>query len=367
MKFFCNTALLNQAIMNVSLAVAPKSGLPALEGILVKARDGIVRLVGYNLELGISTSVEARVIEDGEVVIPAKLLSEIVRKTDSEEMMISCDPRFLVEITGGVSQFTILGMSALEFPELPTVGDGISVSITQNKVRSMINQTIFAVSTSDAKPVHTGSLFVLEPGQITVVAVDGFRLALRKEKVSIDLTASFIVPGKTLSELLKLLADDDKVLELQVSRKHILFNLGDCCVISRLLEGEFLDYNAAIPKDSTTTVSVSTRALISSIERTSLLISDKLRSPLKVVFTEDLVKMSCSTTIGKAYDECVCDIQGGGLEMGFNNRYFMDALKHSEADMVKLEMGGPLSPMKVVPLEDDSFLFLVLPMRLKTE
>lgn len=367
MKFYCNTSLLNQAIMNVSLAVSQKSGLPALEGILVRAKDGMVRLVGYNLELGITTNIEARITEEGEVVIPAKLLSEIVRKTDSDEIVISCDPRFLVEITGGVSQFTILGMSSLEFPELPSVSDAMAVSITQNKIRSMINQTIFAVSTSDAKPVHTGSLFVLEDNQITVVAVDGFRLALRKEKLSVGTNASFVVPGRTLTELLKLLSDDDEVLDIQVSRKHILFNLGDCCVISRLIEGEFLDYNAAIPKDSNTTITVNTRSLISSIERTSLLISDKLKSPLKVAFGDNLVKMSCSTTIGKAYDECPCAIEGGSLEMGFNNRYLMDALKHSDADMVRLELGSALSPMKVVPLEDDSFLFLVLPMRLKTD
>lgn len=367
MKFFCGTSFLNQAIMNVSLAVAQKSGLPALEGILFSAQGNTVKLVGYNLELGITTSIDARVAEEGEVVIPAKLFSEIVRKTDSEELTISCDPRFLVEITGGVSQFTILGMSALEFPELPTVVDSSAVALTQNKLRSMINQTLFAVSTSDAKPVHTGSLFVLEKGQLTVVAVDGFRLAMRKEQVDSKEDIRFIVPGRTLADLLKLLNDKDDLIELQVSRKHILFTLGDCCIISRLLEGEFLDYNAAIPKDSSTNVVVNTRSLMNSIERTSLLISDKLKSPLKVVFEDALVKMSCSTTIGKAYDECPCSIDGKPLEMGFNNRYIMDALKNSDADMVRLELGGPLSPMKVVPITDDSFLFLVLPMRLKTE
>lgn len=367
MKFYCNTSLLNQAIMNVSLAVTQKSSLPALEGILISAKGSQVKMVGYNLELGITTSLDARVTEEGDVVIPAKLFSEIIRKTDSEEIVISCDPRFLVEITGGVSQFTILGMSSLEFPELPTVGDAAAVSLTQNNLRSMIDQTLFAVSTSDAKPVHTGSLFVLEEGQITVVAVDGFRLAMRKEHGDIKENISFIVPGKTLSELLKLLDDNDNMIEIQVSRKHILFTLGDCCLISRLLEGEFLDYTAAIPKDSTTTVVVNTRSFMNSIERTSLLISDKLKSPLKIVFENNLVKMSCSTTIGRAYDECPCSIEGKSLEMGFNNRYIMDALKNSDADMVRLELGGSLSPMKVVPINDDSFLFLVLPMRLKTE
>ena len=368
MKFLCKTDLLNKAIMNVSLAVAPKSSLVALEGILIRAQGSQISLVGYNLELGITTSVEAKVADEGEVVIPAKLFSEIVRKIESEEITISCDSRFLVEITGGVSQFTILGMSSLEFPELPSVGEeAAAVTLPRNKLGSMIDQTLFAVATSDAKPVHTGCLFHLEQGQVTVVAVDGFRLAMRKEKAEIEEPMTFIVPGKSLGELLKLLDSSEEPVELQVSRKHIMFTIGGCSLISRLLEGDFLDYNAAIPKESSTVVRIGTRALMSSIERTSLLISDRLKSPLRVEFGENLVKMSCSTTIGKAYDECRCTTEGKTVEMGFNNRYLMDALKNADTDQVRLEIGGPLSPMKVVPPEGDSFLFLVLPMRLKSE
>lgn len=367
MKFTCSTQALGQAIANVSLAVSPKSTLPALEGILVTAGSGTLTLVGYNLELGITSTLPARIEEEGQVVIPARLFSEIVRKTASDEIQLSCDQRFLVEIRGGVSEFTILGMSGMEFPELPAVGEGEAVSLPQSKLRSMVDQTLFAVAQNDAKPVHTGCLFLLEENQATVVAVDGFRLALRREPAQSPQTLRFVVPGKSLGELLKLLGDDDSAVELQVSKKHILFTVGETSIVSRLLEGEFLDYNAAIPKDCSTTVKVSTRGLVSSIERTSLLISDRLKSPLRVVFDDGLVRMSCSTTIGKAYDECECQTQGPRVEMGFNNRYLMDALKNSEADMVRLEISGPLSPMKVVPLEGDSFLFLVLPMKLKTE
>lgn len=368
MKFTCETQALGQTIANVSLAVSPKSTLASLEGILVTAKDKKLTLVGYNLELGITATLPAKVEEEGQVVIPAKLFSEIVRKTASQEIEISCDQRYLVEIRGGVSEFTILGMSALEFPELPAIGDGDAAILPQDKLRSMVDQTIFAVAQNDAKPVHTGCLFLLEEDQITVVSVDGFRLALRREKVKTeDKTMRFVVPGKSLTELLKLLGDDDAQVELQVSKKHILFRIGETSIVSRLLEGEFLDYNAAIPKNCSTSVKVSTRGLSSSIERTSLLISDRLKSPLRVVFDEGLVRMSCSTTIGKAYDECECESQGPRVEMGFNNRYLMDALKNSGTDMVKLEISGPLSPMKVVPLEGEDFLFLVLPMKLKSE
>ena len=366
MKFSCETALLGQAIADVSLAVAQKATLPALEGILLTARRGGLTLVGYNLELGITANLPAKVEEEGEVVIPSRLFSEIVRKTASRELEFSCDSRYLVELRGGVSEFTILGMSALEFPELPSVGDGETVSLPKEKLRSMVDQTLFAVAQNDSKPVHTGCLFLLEEGLATVVAVDGFRLALRREPAQVGKPMRFVVPGRNLSELLKLLGgEEEEEVELQVSRKHILFRIGETTIVSRLLEGEFLDYNSAIPKTTLTEVTVSTRALISSIERTSLLISDRLKSPLRVVFDDGVIKMSCSTTIGKAYDECQCDTQGPKVEMGFNNRYLMDALKNSEADMVKLQISGPLAPMKVVPLEGEDFLFLVLPMKLK--
>lgn len=367
MKFVCSTANLNEAVMNVSLAVSPKSTMTALEGILVTAQDNHVRLAGYDLSLSITTQIEAKVDHDGEVIIPAKLFADIIRKIDSGTIEISCDSRYLVEIQGGVSQFTILGMSSFEFPELPQVGDGIPAALPQNKLRSMIDQTLFAVAASDIKPAHTGCLFLLEGEDLSVVAVDGFRLALRREKVSPGTDMRFIVPGKSLGELLKLLDDDETPIDLSVSKKHILFVLGRTTVTSRLLEGDFLDYHAAIPQDSSTQVTVSVRGLISSIERTALLISDRLKSPLRVLFDQGMIKMSCSTTMGKAYDECASATTGKTVEMGFNNRYLMDALKHADCDMVRLQINGPLSPMKVVPLEGDHFLFLVLPMKLKSE
>lgn len=366
MKFTCNTQLMNQNILSVLLAVAPKSSLLALEGILVRAAGQEVTLVGYNLDMGITAALSARVEQEGEVIIPAKVFSDIVRRLDSDEMTISSDERSLVQIEAGVSQFTILGMAAEDYPELPSVGEAPGFTMPADKLASMIDMTRYAIATTDTKPVQTGCLFELEDGCLTVVAVDGFRLALRRETVNHTEKLRFIVPGKTLGEVLKLMGEEGDVT-VEVSSKHILFDMGSCTLIARLLEGEFLDYEAAIPRDSNTTVVVNTRALANSIERTSLLISDRLKSPLRVTFTDSIIKMSSSTSIGKAYDECCCSTTGNELEMGFNNRFFLDALRNTDCDMVRLELSGALSPMKVLPLEGESFLFLVLPMRLRSE
>ena len=371
MKFQCDTAQLNQAIMNVSLAVAPKSNIPALEGILLKAELGQIQLVGYNMDLGITATLDAKVESQGDVIVPAKLFSDIVRKMDGDLVTFSSDDSFQVELEGGAARFHLLGSDPVEFPDLPTVSDAERVSIPANKLRSMVSQTLFAISSSDAKPIHTGALFDIKNGTVTVVSVDGFRLALRREPVEAGKNMKFVVPGRTLSELLKLIPDEEKPIDLQVSRKHILVTVGGCCIVSRLLEGEFLDYTSAIQGENQFVSTVSTRAMISSIERTSLLISDRLKSPLRVSFRPDRIALSCATTIGKAYDECPSGLAEGSLDepvdMGFNNRYLMDALKNTDSDMVKLEVSGPLRPMRIIPMDGDSFLFLVLPMRIKAD
>lgn len=367
MKIICNKERLSDAIQNVSRAVSSKSTILALEGILLKAKGDSLTLTGYDLELGITTVIDAKVEKEGEIILSAKLLGDMIRRMPFEVISIECDEKLLTQINSGAAHYTILGLDPQEFPELPTVTEAGILSVEQGVIKSMIDQTLFAVAISDAKPVHKGTLFDLKDGILTLVSVDGYRLALRREAIKAEENTSFVVPGKTLSEVAKLIGEKEEPIEINISKKHIIFKIGGYNVISRLLEGEFLDYNAAIPQNESTTVTIATRTFIDSIERISLLISDKLRSPLKVSFKEDMIKASCSTTIGKASDEISCKRTGEDVDMGFNSKYLLDALRASGADEVVLEMGGPLSPMKVVPKEGESFLFLVLPVRLKSE
>ncbi len=366
MKIICSKALLVEAVSNVSRAVCAKSPIPALEGILLKAEENQLQLTGYDLELGIVTTIEAKIEQPGEIVLSARLLLDIIRRIPGETVSCSTDDKYLATIRGGASEFTIPGLSAEEYPELPNVEQKSDFVIQQGTLKSMILQTLFAIATTDSKPVHTGSLFDIKDSCVTLVSVDGYRLALRREPIVSDLTTQFIVPGKTLSEIAKLLKEEEEA-HLVISQKHIVFRIGGYYVVSRLLEGEFLDYNAAIPKTSKTSVKVNTRSLTESVERTSLLISDRLRSPIRLAVTENKVQLSCSTTMGKAHDEVECEVSGETVHMGFNNKYLLDALKASDCDMIKLEINGALSPMRMIPLEGDSFLFLVLPVRVKND
>ena len=231
----------------------------------------------------------------------------------------------------------------------------------------MIRQTLFAVADSTAKPIHQGSLFKIENGNLDVVSVDGYRLALRREAINYANNTEFVVPGKTLSEVLKLLKDSEGEVEICPSRRHILFRIDNYTVISALLEGEFLDYKSALPKDKKTEVTVSTRTMIESVERVSLLITDRLKSPVRCLFDHVKVMLSAKTGNGEAKDVCRVSGDGDKLEIGFNNRYLMEALRYAPADKVKIELNTGVSPAIIVPVEgEENFLYMVLPVRLKS-
>ena len=367
MKFSCEKALLQAAISTTSRAVSPKSSIPALEGILLEAGSDL-RLTGYNLETGIRTIVPADIREEGTLVLGARLFGEIVRKLPDDIVTFQSE-NYMVNIKCGMSEFNILGTDPEEFPELPTVEYQNSLILPQSRLKAMISQTLFAVSDNESRPIHTGSLSEVASEGLTIVSVDGYRLALRHE--SIDKkegaeTFSFVVPGAALSEVEKICSDVDEPAFVTQGARHVMFKVGDTMLVSRRLEGEFLAYRQAIPSNNTIHVEGETRALLSSIDRVSLIISDKLKSPLRCVFDSNLLKISTKTAIGDAYDECPLSGDGGGLEIGFNNKYLMDALKAAPADKVRLELTTGVSPCVILPTEgEENFLYMVLPVRLK--
>ncbi len=368
MKFSCEKTLLQAAINVASRTVSPKSSIPALEGLLLQAKDDLF-ISGYNLQTGIRTRVSADVTEQGEMVLNCRLFGDIIRKLPDDIVTFSADDKLLVHLHCGDADFEILGLSAADYPELPEVEDDYCLSIEQQHLRDLIDQTVFAVSTNESRPVHTGALFELGGGKLTVVAVDGFRLAVRKEptlKVEGGLF-SFVVPGAALNEVEKICGETEDPATINLGKRHILFEIGDTELICRRLEGEFLDYKNAIPRKNPITVIADTKALIHSIDRVSVVISEKLKSPVHCIFEKDRVLLSAKTGNGEAKDICRLDGDGQELEIGFNNRYLMDALRHAPADTVKIELNTGVSPAIIVPVEgEEDFLYMVLPVRLKS-
>ncbi|MBR4870284.1 MAG: DNA polymerase III subunit beta, partial [Oscillospiraceae bacterium] len=324
---------------------------------------------GYNMQTGIRTRVEADVTESGEMVLNARLFGDIVRKMPDDVVTFESDAKFMVHLACGDCAFDILGLSAADYPEMPEVEDQFSAVIVQKTLKEMIQQTSFAVSTNESRPVHTGALFEISD-KLTMVAVDGFRLAMRKEKLEkVDGGAfSFVAPGSALNEVEKICGDTEDLVTITLGNRHLLFEIGETQLVCRRLEGEFLDYKNAIPRKNPIVLTAETRDLIRSIDRVSVVISDKLKSPVRCVFGADRVYLSAKTGNGEAKDVCPVAGDGNELEIGFNNRYLMDALRFAPADEVRIELNTGISPAIIVPTEgEENFLYMVLPVRLKAQ
>ncbi len=367
MKFSCEKALLQSAVMTAGRVVAAKSSILALEGVLVEAEETGLRISGYNLETGIVTSVEAAVARTGAIVLPSRLFSEIIRKLPDDVVSVTVEGNN-VHISCGPTSFDILGSSAEEFPELPTVDVGNNIIMGQGALRSMISRVIFAVSDNESRPIHTGALFEVADNQLTMVAVDGYRLAIRKEKVaSVSASAfSFVVPGAALSEVEKICADSEDTVSVTGGDRHITFEIGSTVLVARRLEGTFLNYRQTIPQNNSIVLEANTSDLQVSIDRASLIINDKLKSPLRCRFGDGLLSITSKTAIGSAFDTCPVEGDGKGLEIGFNNRFLMDAVKAAPNGRVRLELNTATSPCLILPAqgEEDNFLYMVLPVRL---
>ena len=318
--------------------------------------------------MGITTSIPARTEEEGELVLNAHMFSETLRKLPDSNVNIYSDSRQIASISCGDFESTLIGISAEEYPDLPSVSGGYPITIGQGILKDMIRKTIFSASVKDSKIVHTGIKFEIEENHIRLIAVDGVRLAIRNENISYDgEPLSFVVPAKTLSEVVKLMNDDDGEVTLSVGKRHIIFEVAGYNIISRLLDGEFLNYKAAIPSATKTVIHVNTRSFIESIDRTSLIITDKIKSPVKCVFEDNTIKMSSITSLGTANDRISAQIEGDSCTIGFNNKYMLEALRVCDTDEVRIMLNGAVLPILIVPNQGDEFIFLILPVRLKNE
>ena len=366
MKFICNKTELSEAVSNVSRAVSQKSTIPALEGIKVKISDGNVELTGYNLEMGIRTTISAETEGNGEFVFNARLFSEFTRRMSGECINFDIDDSLVINMSCSATECSFSAMSATEFPELPIVDRTKSFSVKQNILKSMINMTSYAASVNESKPVLTGELFDIENGSFNMVAIDGFRLAIRCENTESSEKYHFVVPKKALLEVSTLIKDDaEKECVIYTNDRHIIFEIGSVFVISRLLEGAFHNYRLSIPSDFKTEVIINKRDLSNCLERCSLLIDDKNKSPIRFEVANGVVKISCRTGIGKINDALVADISGETVTIGFNNKLILDALRAAEGDKVRLRFNGAMKVIEMLPLEGESFIFLIMPIQLK--
>ena len=366
MKFSCEKYLLQSACGIASRAAASKSPIPALEGLLLQASDRLT-VTGYDLKKGIYTQLEAEVKEQGSVVVGARLFGEMIRRLPDGIVTISTDINNNVNVKCGKSEFNFMGISPEDYPEMPVVDGVNNIALPQKILGSMINQTIFAVADNDMRPIYTGTLFDIEGEELTLVSVDGYRLAKRSEKLESAKmeNCSFVVPGSALADIERICGDSEELVKISVGAKHISFSIGETVVVSRRLEGEFLNYKKSIPESFKYTVKVDRGEFMSAIDRVALIVSERNTSPVRMSFNDGNIDCLCVTPIGRAEDVCTCEGSGEGLQIGFNDRYLKDALKAAAKEELNVCLNSASSPCIITAADgSDNFTYMILPVRL---
>ena len=370
MKIICEKEKLLKGINSVINGVASKTTMPVLEGILIETNEKEVKLTTYDLEIGIEYIIECNVQEQGNTVVNAIMFSEIIRKLPDTEITISINSNNLLEIECEGSLYKLATMNPDEFPELPKINIDNSIEIEQNLLKNMIRKTIFAVSNEENRPIFTGCLFEVKNNKLNVVAVDGYRLALKTNILNSNTTNfNAVIPGKTLNEINKIILDSFDTVKIGISKNQALFEMENCKIVTRLLEGEFLKYDNAIPSNWETRIRVNKNIIQNCFERIILISSSSIerekKYPVKISIEIGKVVISCTNQTGDAKEEIIVSTEGKNLEAGFNPRYFLDALKVIEDEEVYIEFGTNISPCVITPIENDEYKYMILPIRMK--
>ncbi|MCA0384979.1 MAG: DNA polymerase III subunit beta [Firmicutes bacterium] len=366
MKFKCQQNQLSSAISMVSKAVSSKTTLPILSGIFFEASNNQLKVIGNDLNLSIETSIEATIIETGSVVIPARLFSELIRKLPNEEITFNIGENYVVEILCGESSYKIVGLPGHEYPELPVIDQDSSFLIDKELFANMIRQTSFAISQDESRPILTGALLEIENGRFNMVAIDGFRMAIKKAIIKTDLSKKAVVPGRTLNEINKLLSQSDSKGDLRISfdDKQVLFSTGDLKVYSRLLAGEFINYHQILPSEYKSMALTETDSFLTAIDRSFLMARENKNVAIKLEVKDDFIKITSNSEMGSSIEKVHIKLEGHDLEIGFNPKYLIDALKIIDSESIKLEFVNNVSPCIIRPADNDNYIYLVLPCRI---
>ena len=335
-----------------------------LKGILLSAKDGQLKLTGYDLEIGIETYTQAEVIEEGEIVVNARLFGDIIRKLPDSFVEIETDAENNVYINCLNSRFKIKGDSAKEYPRLPEVNEEDLYNIPQDLLKNMIKQTVFAISQDQTKPILMGELLEIVDGDISLVAIDGYRLAVRSCKIdNITNNAKVIIPGKALNDVNSLLSSEEDV-KVGFDEKNAIFIINDTKIITRLLEGDFIDYKKLLPREYNSKVKLKTKELLNSIERASLLSQSEKNNLIKLSIRDNVMAITSNTDKGNVYEEVNLELTGEYLDIAFNSRYFLEGLKNIDSEEIFIEF--TTNTCIIRPADDVKYTYLLLPVRISS-
>ncbi len=365
MKFTCAKNVLLDSINIVSKAVSSSSTLEILKGIKIQAEQN-VKLTGSDLDLSIESIFDADIRETGTIIIDTRIFSDIIKKlpdgdvelyTKDNELKISCQN----------TKFNILYLSAEGYPDIKKVEEGRIIKIYSKDLKNVIKNTLFAISNNESRPVLMGSKFEIKKSNMKVISIDGSRLALRNQiipETSFE-DLSFVVPGRVLNELLKILKEDETIVEMSIKNNSVMFSFDNFTIIARLLEGEFFDYNKAIPANCSIKAQINIKKFTDIVERAAIIINyDDPKIPVILNIKNNEISVECISKRGNFNESIAIDKQGDDLKIGIDSKLLLDALKAIEYENAIFEFNTVISPCVIKPVEGDSFIYMVLPRRI---
>lgn len=367
MKIVCSKSDLLNSVNIVLKAVPTKTTMPILECILVKVNDGVIKLIGNDMELGIETVVKGEIKEDGIIALNAKVFSDIIRKLPDNDVTITTDASLNAKIVCEKAKFNIVGKTGEEFPVLPVVEKSNAIVISQFSLKEIIRQTLFSISDNENNKIMTGELFEINDNNMRVVSLDGHRISIRK----IQLKSSYgnykvIVPGKTLNEISKILSGElSDELSMYITDKHILFEMTDTIVLSRLIEGEYYKIDQMLSGDYETRVRIKKKELLDCIDRATLLIKDNEKKPIIIGVKDDSMELKMNTSVGSMDEEIVITTEGKEILIGFNPKFLIEALRVIDDEDIDMYMINPKAPC-FIKNEEQSYIYLILPVNFNT-
>ena len=367
MKLKCKRLDLIEAVSLVEKAVPVSTPISVLEGIFIEAKKDAFKLVGNNMDLGIECFIPAEVSETGLSMVKASLFSNAVKKlpdTD-EDVFLEIDEKDNLKIECGYAKFNFSTSSAEEFPQLSQVLDGKTFEIKESLVKNMIKQTVYAVSQKDDKPVLSGLLFDVTCDNINVVGCDGFRVAIRKEEIQSENELKFIFPGKNAKELLGILGETEELVKFFVNENNVKIVTDRCVFVSRIIDGEYLNYQSVANHKNTLEFTVERRKILNSIDRAATIVNEASKSHVLLDIDETSVSIDCESVMGKVKDKFSIDMKGEPMQIAFNPKYLIEAFKNIEEDKIKISFSTPVTPAVIRPIEGEKFVYIILPVRIK--
>ncbi|SDY89560.1 DNA polymerase III, beta subunit [Proteiniborus ethanoligenes] len=367
MKIKIQQRELSKCINIVQKGISSKTTLPILSGILLEAKEGKLKLTGTDLEIGIKSSVDCETIKEGSIVITSRIFGDIIRKLPDMPIEINVDENNNMHIQCGNSKFNLIGQSAIDYPQLPEIFESNYFEIPKDLLKSMIRQTIFATAQDETRPILTGALLETSNNNVSLVAIDGYRLAVKKVSVNVSEDIKVVIPAKTLNEVNKILEDDDAEVKISYNQGNIIFNIGDTLITSRLLEGQFLNYSDIIRNEYKLKAKVNTRDFQECLERASLLAREGKNNLVKIDISDDKLIITSNSEIGNVHEELPIKLEGNDIKIAFNSKYILEGIKAIDSEEIEMNMISNVNPCIIRPVEDNSYTYLVLPVRLAAD